>query len=114
MTRRDGRPHGSDRSNGATIVYGGPDGITPRVWPRALQPHRSPCRQDDSKGYRQHRCSATHADQVESYRLWREGAMRAAEDATSGYATELDDYWRDNVRPTFKTYLTSMRQEHDS
>ena len=80
----------------------------PLGWPNALHPSRSPCRIDRGKGRQQHRCSSAHADVVEGYRLWREVEERAAEEATHGYATELDDYWRDRQRPTFSAYLAGV------
>lgn len=106
--------YGTDRSNGATVVYPTDDAGVPagpgRVWPRALHPFRSPCRIDAGKGLRQHRCSASHASLVDGYRAWRDSAYAAAEDVTRGYGTELDEYWQTRTRPTFGAYLQGMRQ----
>lgn len=66
---------------------------------------RSPCRIDQSKGARQHRCSSSHAELVEGYRLWRETEEAAAEAATMQYSAELADYWQQRTRPTFRAYL---------
>jgi hypothetical protein len=93
-----------------TIVYA-TDG-TPRAWPRALHPFRTPCRPDKGKGIHQHRCSAHHASIVEGYRAVREAQESAAETATHGYATELAEYWRDHPRMTFRDYLIGMREDH--
>lgn len=107
---RPRRRYGEDRSNGATIVYGDVnDPASGRVWPRALQPHRSPCRIDAGKGLRQHRCSSAHASVVDGYRSWRDSEYAAAEDVTRGYASEETDYWRDRARPTFGAYLAGLR-----
>jgi hypothetical protein len=81
----------------------------PLGWPNALHPARSPCRIDRTKGRQQHPCSASHADVVTGYRLWRETWEDAAEAATIGYATEMTDYRRDHPAPTFRTYLTDRR-----
>ena len=81
-------------------------------WPAALKASHSPCRVDRSKGLRQHRCSRAHAELVDGYRAWRDAAEADAEAATNGYATELDDYWRDHERPTLKAWLTGMRHDH--
>jgi hypothetical protein len=108
------RTYGEDRSNGATIVYADPaNPSSGRVWQKALQPHRSPCRIDAGKGLSQHRCSASHADMVCGYRAWRDSEYAAAEDATGAYATELADYWRDRPRPTLGAYLTGLARTDD-
>lgn len=78
----------------------------PLGWPRALHPAECPCKVDQAKGVRQHRCSREHAELVEGYRSWREAAEQAAEAASAGYATELADYWRTaGGAPTFRRYL---------
>lgn len=110
QTRRR-RMYGTDRSNGATIVYAdATDPRSGRVWPRAIPPHLSPCRIDAGKGIHQHRCSATHADVVAGYRAWRDSEYAMAEDATHAYGTELADYWSTHARPTFRDYLTGTRR----
>lgn len=115
--------YGSDRSNGATIVYpvdanGATLHTAGRVWPLALQPHRSPCRVDASKGLRQHRCSAHHAYVVEAYRSWRDGILAAAEEETHAYAGDERAYWREHDRPTFRAFLawagSERREAEDS
>ena len=81
--------------------------------PRALPDSRSPCRIDQGKGDRRHRCSAHHADLVESYRLAVEAQNARAEAATAGYATELAEYFdrHDGTerRHTFREWLESYR-----
>lgn len=114
QTPRPVRRYGEDRTGGAAVVWetdaDGQQTGTGRAWPRALPAHRSPCRHDASKGVRQHRCSRSHAELVEGYRSWREAEYAAAEDATSGYATELAEYWSTRERPTLKAYLIGMRE----
>lgn len=103
------RRYGTDRSNGACIVYAdSSDPSSARVWSRAIPPHRSPCRIDAGKGLAQHRCSASHADTVSGYRTWRDSEYASAETATGAYASELSDYWRDRPRPTFRAYLQGI------
>lgn len=87
-----------------------------KVWPRALPGHRSPCRPDESKGLRQHRCSAEHASLVDGYRAVREAEEAAAERATQQYDTELAAYWAEHPRTTFRDYLIGMRDRsrHDA
>ena len=81
--------------------------------PLALADHLSPCRIDKAKGNCRHRCSAHHADLVESYRLAVEAQNARAEAATAGYATELEQYFHphDGVerRHTFREWLESYR-----
>jgi hypothetical protein len=119
--------YGSDRSGGATIVYPATadpaaDTRAARVWPNALHPFRSPCRIDPDKGFRQHRCSGSHASAVQSYRAWRDGEYAAAETHDTGTANspghdagDGDAYFDTRARPTFGAFLTMMRDtsRHD-
>jgi hypothetical protein len=61
-----------------------------------------------TSGNRAHRCSRAHWELVESYRLWRETELLAAEAATNGYETELAEYWQTHTRPTFRAYLIGV------
>lgn len=90
-----------------------PARLHPLGWPNALHPSRSPCRIDRAKGVHQHRCSASHADRVESHHLWREIEERVAEETAIGYATELEEYWKTHERPTFARFLRDMRESRD-
>ena len=116
QTPRPSRTYGVDRTGGRAVVWetdaeGRPTGKG-RAWPRALPAHRSPCRHDSTLGIHQHRCSRTHAEVVEGYRSWRDSEYAMAELLTGGYSTELADYWSTRPRPTFRDYLTGMRNTH--
>jgi hypothetical protein len=114
LQTRPRRMYGSDRSNGACIVYADPaDPRSGRVWPNALPPHLSGCRIDAGKGLRQHRCSVAHRAVVDGYRAWRETEELMAEAATHGYATELAEYWSTHGRPTFGAYLRGLARTGD-
>jgi hypothetical protein len=80
---------------------------------RALADHLSPCRIDRDKGVRRHRCSPHHADLVEGFRLAVEAQNARAEAATSGYDTELAQYFdpHDGTerRLTLRDWLESYR-----
>lgn len=63
-------------------------------------------------GPRRHHCSRWHAELVDGYRCEREAQLQRAEAATSGYRSELTDYWRDVERPlTFRDWLTGHRSD---
>lgn len=50
----------------------------------------------------------THADLMSGYYAIREAEEAAAESVSIGYAAELEDYWRDHPRTTFRVYLEGM------
>lgn len=50
----------------------------------------------------------THADLMAGYYALREAQEASAEQATSGYASELSDYWHEHPRVTFRRYLVEM------
>lgn len=69
------------------------------------------CRIDMTKAPRQHRCSRWHAELVEGYLLAREAQELRAETYSSGYATELAEFYRDvEPRVTFKAWLLGTSQ----
>lgn len=83
--------------------------MTPPTWTRALPPRQSPCRIDPGKGLAQHRCSRHHAELVEGFRSWAEAELSAAEAASHGYGTELDEWWQARGgRPRFRDYLLGV------
>lgn len=89
------------------------------TWPRALPDRRSPCAIDAAKGVRRHRCSVSHAELVEGYRLALADQDARAEAATNGYETELARYFGTDgagdgveVRLTFRAWLEGHRDHH--
>ncbi|WNY15173.1 hypothetical protein SEA_MACGULLY_69 [Rhodococcus phage MacGully] len=60
-----------------------------------------------SRCVRHHRsCSWHHADQVRTYREERLRQEQEREDATGGYAAELEEWDRTHTMITFKLWLT--------
>lgn len=113
MAYRDGRPHASGYAFTGYLVTN-ERGEHVATWPNAVDPARTGCRVDRSKGVHQHRCSRAHAETVDGYRSWVAHEEATAEAATHGYPTELADYWRDRGgRPNFRTYLLDMRSTSD-
>ena len=56
------------------------------------------------------RRSRWHRELMEGYYLAREAQERQAEAEAFGYATELAEFWANNKRITFKTWLIENRQ----
>lgn len=68
----------------------------------------SPCRRRATG--RRHHCSWWHAQLVSSYQEARHAQLARAEAWASGYATELDAYWREVEAPlTFGQWLLWAR-----
>ena len=69
------------------------------------------CRSDPAKGDRRHTCSWWHTELVTGYRAAAHAQFLTAEEATSGYETELSEYWSTTKRITFREWLIGHRQE---
>lgn len=54
--------------------------------------------------------SERHDRLMSGYYAMREAEERAAEAASLGYQTELDEWWAEHPRTTFKQWLTCQRE----